>query len=29
MLIAQSIAEHLTLITDDPAIKQYDVNVLE
>ena len=29
ILIAQSITEHLTLITDDPFIKQYDVNVLE
>ena len=28
MLIAQTLYENLTLITDDPVIKHYDVNVL-
>jgi PIN domain nuclease of toxin-antitoxin system len=28
MLIAQTLYENLTLITDDPTIKQYDVNIL-
>lgn len=28
MLIAQSISEHFTLMTDDPLIKQYNVAVL-